>query len=176
MIKKHNIREENNSWIAERKCPGCKETIIHKAVSFPNICAMLRKSLDRKCLSCRSTGRKLSEEAKLKISKSKKNLSQATREKLSKINKGKTPSKDIREKIRATLIGKKKKSNYIPNKGKGSTKGKPIIQYTLNNKFIQEWSSINKASKHLGISSSCISDVVNNKTESTFGFKWTFKN
>lgn len=169
-IKKYKIRAENDCWIAERKCPGCKNVLIHKAISFPNICALLKKSVDRKCLSCRSTGRKLSDKSKQKIRESKKNLSSETRAKLSKVHKGKKLSKQIKNKISNSLKGKKQSIETI-NKRIEHHKKKIICTNTG-----REYESIKAACKDLNCSSASVIDVLNKQREFTKGLNFIYKN
>lgn len=105
-IKKFKIREENGKWFAKRRCVECDKTLQHSAKNFSAIIHLMRKSEFKKCLVCRSKSRKLTEEEKIKISLSKQNLSQETRDKLSKIHKGKKVSKKTRDKLRKANLGK----------------------------------------------------------------------
>lgn len=106
-IEEFNIEMKDGKWTANRICPSCMRKIYHFSKTFSGIIHLLRKSKNRKCLSCRSTGKKLSDEAKQKISKSKENISQITRNKLSKIHKGKIISQETKDKISKSLIGRK---------------------------------------------------------------------
>lgn len=52
---------------------------------------------------------------------------------------------------------------------------KPIIQLTLNDEFIKEFSSMHEAEKQTGIKHSGISMCCNNKLKTAGGYKWMFK-
>lgn len=106
-IKKFKIKQEETGWTGERKCVECKKKLTHSAKSFSSIIHLMRKSEFKKCLTCRSKGRKLTEEEKKKISESKQNLSQETRDKISNIHKGKKISQKTRSKLRKANLGKK---------------------------------------------------------------------
>jgi hypothetical protein len=105
-IKKFKIKEQEGRWFAERRCVNCNKKLIHSAKNFSAIIHLMRKSENKECLVCRSTDRVLSNETKYKISKSKENLTQETRDKFSKIHKGKKVSKKTRKKIREANLGK----------------------------------------------------------------------
>lgn len=52
---------------------------------------------------------------------------------------------------------------------------KPILQYTLNGEFIREWESGKKASETLKINYIGISNNLNNRSKSSGGFIWKYK-
>lgn len=52
---------------------------------------------------------------------------------------------------------------------------KPIIQTTLDGKFVKEYSSMSEAEKIDGYDSAYISLVCNGKRKSAYGYKWHFK-
>ena len=106
-IGKYNIIEIDKIWFGDRICKSCNKKIIHKSKSLNELIYLIRKSISRKCLSCRSKGKKLSQKSKDKISISKKNISDETRKKLSLIHKNKKVSEETKSKISATLKGKK---------------------------------------------------------------------
>lgn len=54
-------------------------------------------------------------------------------------------------------------------------KSKPIIQLTLDNKFIKEWDSITEAAHSLGCDSSLIMRVCQGKKKTAKGFHWKYK-
>jgi len=75
----------------------------------------------------------------------------------------------MREKSRNKRIEFNKNILAIKNK-------KPIIQYTLDNKFIQEWDSAKDAAKFYECSSSGIICVCKGKQKTAKGFIWKYKN
>lgn len=59
---------------------------------------------------------------------------------------------------------------------------KPVIQLTLNNEFVKEWSSANEIQRELGFANNNINKVCSGKTTSqgficktAYGYKWKFK-
>ena len=131
-------------------------------------------------------GKSLSEETKIKISKSltgrlstemQRNASRVngkrnkgrkhTEEEKKKIgigNKGKTLSKETREKLSNAKKGKRTTSRLTP-----------VAQYDLNTgELIREWESIIDASLGTNTNSSCISGCIKGKRKSAGGFVWKF--
>lgn len=58
--------------------------------------------------------------------------------------------------------------------GAGFAKGKKVLQYDLNGKFIKEWKSIKEASRILKIDNSCISKCCYHKRNKCGGYIWRF--
>lgn len=76
----------------------------------------------------------------------------------------------------------KSHSNFIwrysedPAPGKYKNKSiRPVLQYDLSMKFIKEWSSINSASKSLGVGSNSITTCCKGNYKSAGGFIWRYK-
>lgn len=59
-------------------------------------------------------------------------------------------------------------------KGLGNNFTRKILQFTLDNIFIKEHTSIALASKHVNISKSCISGVLREKRKTAGGFIWKY--
>lgn len=109
--------------------------------------------------------------------------SEETRQKMSKINKGKSRlgsgpkifTVNHLNKIR--IAAKNKNKNFYKNNSWVEAQCKPIIQYNLNNNIIKEWVSIKQASETLNINrfsiSQCLSIKINQKTAG--GFIWKYK-
>lgn len=51
----------------------------------------------------------------------------------------------------------------------------PVLQYDLNNKFIQEWESIKKAENYYNISKNTISQCCKKLQKTAGGFIWKYK-
>ena len=51
----------------------------------------------------------------------------------------------------------------------------PILQYSLNGEFIQEFPSFKEVQRYLGKSYRNIWDVCNGKKDSAYGYKWSYK-
>lgn len=54
-------------------------------------------------------------------------------------------------------------------------KSKPVCQYSLDGVFIEEFPSINEASRRYGICGECISRCCMGRQSTSAGFKWKFK-
>ena len=89
--------------------------------------------------------------------------SEEWKEKISKALKGKPSS----------LKGKDRsyKGRISPNKGNG----KSILQYDKNMNFIQEYTSLQKASQILNIPQPCISECLREKHKTAGGYIWKYK-
>lgn len=58
----------------------------------------------------------------------------------------------------------------------GKANVKEIIQLTMDNKFIREWSSVKQAADELNISRPAISSCLIGRTNSSSNYKWKYKN
>lgn len=58
---------------------------------------------------------------------------------------------------------------------KGKTAPKPIIQYNLDGKLINEWPSTMEIEKKLCFTNSNISKCCNGKYKTAYGFRWVYK-
>ena len=100
-------------------------------------------------------------------------VSQETRTKISKSNKGKIISKEVRKKISE---GNKGKGMSEKNKKLVSLqKSKPILQYDLNGNFIKEWKSATEAARILGLKNAPISKICKTNKGTVYGYIWKFK-
>lgn len=99
-------------------------------------------------------GKKLSEEARRKISDSKKGKhpSEETKRKLSDAKRGKHHSEERKRKMK-----------------------KPVLQYTLSGEFIKEWDSSIDIERALGYHSTSISACCLGKRSSAHGYIWKHK-
>lgn len=52
---------------------------------------------------------------------------------------------------------------------------KPVLQYSLEGEFIQEWKSASEASRHFKVHDSTIGGCCNGKQKTSVGFIWKFK-
>ena len=169
-IEFHKIHQIENRWFGKRNCIECEKEIIHSGTTLSNIIILMRKSLNKKCLSCKRKERVLTQETKDKISLSKQNLSQETRDKFSKLHKGKTISIEVREKLRQANLGKKHSEES--KKKRIDKLGTKIL--CLNNNI--EYLSIKEASRELNCSPNCIKKVLIGERENTKGYKFIYKN
>lgn len=111
-------------------------------------------------------------------------------------NKNQRFSKEAIEKRRAKMIGrhipdyvraKISKSNSKPlspehrrivTEKNREMRNKPILQYSLDGKFIKEWECMNDAAKFYNVTCSHIASYMKtrDKRRSAIGFQWKFKN
>jgi group I intron endonuclease len=113
----------------------------------------------------KAIGRKLSTEAKEKISKSKIG---------NKYNLGRKHSDEIKQQD----IYKNRKKGKITLERNEKIKlklEKPVVQLDINNNFIKEWKSIKEATTILSLNSGDVSKCCNNKQKTCYGYKWKFK-
>jgi group I intron endonuclease len=129
-------------------------------------------------------GKVCSEETKLKISKANTGIifTQEHKDKIGKSKLGNSYalgnklSKEVCRSISEAKIGhvcyeNPERGNKIRDKN-----SKSIAQYSLKGEFIQEYNSATQASISLGGVPSNISQCLNNRTKSAYGFIWKFKN
>lgn len=64
----------------------------------------------------------------------------------------------------------------LGKRGYDCKNSKPIIQCDMNGTELKEWGGASEAARQLGMLQSCISAACNNKTKSSGGFKWKYKN
>jgi len=84
-------------------------------------------------------------------------------------NYGKHHTAKTKEKIKTKRLGSKQTFETI------TKKSKPIIQYTLDGKFVKEWIGASQAMKELGIDKALIGRVCKGLKKSAGGFKWSYK-
>ena len=61
-------------------------------------------------------------------------------------------------------------------KGNKETHCKPIVQFDLKGNFIKEWKSLTEASRSLNCRIDSISNCLKNKSKTSCGFIWKYKN
>ena len=86
-------------------------------------------------------------------------------------------SKESKEKISKANKGKPKSLSHINNTRLGIIKlqGKPILQYSLNNEFIKEWSYMKEASIFYNVDQSSIMRCCQGIFKKSCGFIWKYK-
>jgi group I intron endonuclease len=103
-------------------------------------------------------------------------ISDITKLKMSKAHTGKKDSEETKLKKSKAAKGKTKTDIWRNNISKSHPTKKPVEQYDLKNNKINEFISINEASRNTNIRVSDISACCNNKQKTAFGYKWKFKN
>jgi hypothetical protein len=114
----------------------------------------------------KAIGRKLSKEAKQKISQSKIG---------NKYNLGRKHSDEIKQSFK---YKNRKKGKITPERNKKIKEKlqKPILQYDLNGNFIKEWISQTEASQVLNINQPSISNCLKNRSKTAGRYIWKYKN
>jgi hypothetical protein len=103
---------------------------------------------------------------------------------MSKINKGRKYSENTKKIISAKITGTKRSEDTKNKLRKPKTKehiqkmNRPryaIIQYDLQDNFIQEWSSVNEIIQHLKINYRNITAACRKEQKTAGGYKWKYK-
>jgi len=102
-------------------------------------------------------------------------MSEVTKQKMSKSHLGKKDSKKTKQKKSDSARGRVKSKEWRQNISDSHPTKKPVIQYDLKGKKVNEFISINDAFRQTGIRVGDISAVCNNKQKTAFGFIWKFK-
>ena len=115
-------------------------------------------------IASKNRGKRMTEEAKKKMSKAKLNQSLETKQKISNAKKGKSHSKAHCLNISKALKGR---SNVWNNKA--------VLQFSKQGVFIKEWNTISEASKILSISQGNIIACCKGRLKSAGNFIWKYK-
>lgn len=119
-------------------------------------------------------------ESKIKMSESAKNrnISEENetlrRTGISQSNKGKHKSLEHCKNIAEAKIGNK--NPMFGKTGKEHHNSKPCLQFTMDDVFIREWVNAKEAAKELKLEYKSINVCLNEKSKSSQGFKWKYKN
>ena len=68
-----------------------------------------------------------------------------------------------------------KQNKYKGKYGKEAQFSKPLLQYTLDNKFIKEWENASQVKRELGFCAENIRSVCNGRRKQANGYKWKYK-
>ena len=109
-------------------------------------------------------------------------MSEETKLKISKSNKGKICKEETKEKISKSSIGKTKSLEYklkLSNSRKEipTKKATPILQYDLEGNFIKEWAKIDEILKFFNKprNNSNITSCCKGKTKTAYNYIWKYK-
>jgi hypothetical protein len=109
-------------------------------------------------------------------------MSEETKLKISKSNKGKICKEETKEKISKSSIGKTKSLEYklkLSNSRKGipTKKATPTLQYDLEGNFIKEWAKIDEILKFFNKprNNSNITSCCKGKTKTAYNYIWKYK-
>ena len=61
------------------------------------------------------------------------------------------------------------------DRGRWDRKGRPVLQYDMAGKFIQEFTSITNACEVTGANHSCVGKVCNGERKAASGYQWRYK-
>jgi hypothetical protein len=123
-------------------------------------------------------GRKHNETSKLKMSESAlgKKISDETKKKMSDSAKGKLKSLETKKKMSDSAKGNNNNyKRYLTRTGLPHAKSKPVLQYSLDGKFMKEWVNALKASKELNLCYKSINGCLRNQQKTSGGFIWKYK-
>ena len=109
-------------------------------------------------------GKKHSDETKNKIRESKRNISDKTREKMSKAQRGKIMSEESKRKN-----SDEHKGMYLLDKNPNA---KRVFQYDIDGNFIKEYGCAQSASLETGINANLITACCRNEQKTAGGFIW----
>ncbi len=101
------------------------------------------------------------------------NNNEIRRSQVSKANKNKIISEETRAKI--SMRNKDKPKSEEHRKKIGLANAKAILQYSIEGIFIQEFPTLTKASREIGVSIASISSALNRKNGTSGKFKWKYK-
>lgn len=124
-------------------------------------------------------GKKHSKESKKKMSKSARNrnisekMEQQRRSKISKAHKNKLMTEEHIQNISKSKKGVK--NPMYGKKGKEHHSSKPVLQYSLDEVFMKEWSNAREVSELLNLSYTGIHACASGKTKTSGKFIWRFK-
>jgi len=121
-------------------------------------------------ISKANKGRKYSKESCNLISQKLKGKkrTEETKQKISKAKTGTKCSEETKQKMRKPKTEEYKEKISLP-------KSKPVLQYTLNLDFIQEFPSQTYAGKIINKPQSSISECCSGKRKTAYGFIWKYK-
>jgi group I intron endonuclease len=98
-----------------------------------------------------------------------------TKQKMSMSHMGKKDSEETKLKKSLSAKGRIKTSEWRQNISNSHPTKKPVEQYNIDGLKLNEYISINEASRQTGIRVGDISACCNNKQKTTFGYIWKFK-
>jgi len=101
--------------------------------------------------------------------------SKETKQKMSKSRLGQTRTEETKKRMSESAKGKIKSDEWRKNISKSHPTKKPVEQYNLEGKKINNFISINEASRQTGYRVADISACCNNKQKTSSGFIWKFK-
>jgi hypothetical protein len=83
------------------------------------------------------------------------------------------------DKISKSLKGKPKPEGFLKDSSKLKNRlinNKPVMQYDKQGNFIKEWNSAKEAERYYNMSNNCINSCLREKTKTSGGYVWKYKN
>lgn len=123
-------------------------------------------------------GKTHSDESKKKMSESAKgkNVSEITRKKMSESKLGVKFSDEHRKNMSESAKGENNNyKRYLERTGTPHHNSKPVLQFSLDNEFIKEWTNLSIASKELKLSYKAINTSLSRGYKTSQGFIWKYK-
>jgi len=123
-------------------------------------------------------GKTHTDESKRKMSESAKgkNVSEITRKKMSESRLGVKFSEEQRKNMSESAKGDNNNyKRYLLRTGLPHAKSKPVLQFSLDNEFIKEWTNALIASKELELSYKAINNCLRKGYKKSQGFIWKYK-
>lgn len=83
------------------------------------------------------------------------------------------------DKISKSLKGKPKPEGFLKDSSKLKNRlinNKPVMQYDKQGNFIKEWNSAKEAERYYNMSNNCINSCLKEKTKTSGGYIWKYKN
>lgn len=123
-------------------------------------------------------GKTHSDESKKKMSESAlgKKLTKETKMKMSNFWKGKSKSDETKMKMSESAKGENNNyKRYLERTGLPHHNSKPVLQFSLDNEFIKEWTNLSIASKELKLSYKAINTCLSKGYKTSQGFIWKYK-
>jgi hypothetical protein len=123
-------------------------------------------------------GKKHNEESKNKMSESAlgKVLTEETKKKMSDAKKNKLKSDETRKKMSESAKGEGNNyKRYLERTGLPHHNSKPVLQFSLDNEFIKDWTNALIASKELKLSYKAINNSLRMGYKTSQGYIWKYK-
>jgi group I intron endonuclease len=150
-----------------------KEDLIKKEQFYINMFDDILLNICRIAGSC--LGRSITWRDKISKSKLGHETSIDTRNKIGLGNKNKTVNQLIRDQISKSSIGKKKPPRTKVHSNKISLSNSyPVIQLTMDNRYIKSWNNMKQASKYLHVPIDSLYKGIEKGRKSALGYKWKF--
>ena len=100
--------------------------------------------------------------------------SEETKQKIGNANRNRKYTDERNNNLSKKLKGRRLSNNTKDKIAKANSR--PILQFTLDNKFVKEWPSITDVHRSLGVSTGNVSSCAKGNRNKAYGYKWRYKN